>query len=89
MRAKDELGRFNDEINRSVSALESAPFPAVEETNPETEISDERSSVEPRRRHLRESIGTTAPETAFNWADLSGEGPTSIGNRFDEEVQTF
>ena len=45
--------------------------------------------MEPRRRYLRESTGTNAPETAFTWGDLSGEVPASVGNHRDQEVQTF
>ena len=57
-RVEDELGRVRDELARNASTVESAPFAAVEEINPGTAISDERSSVEPRRRYLRESTGT-------------------------------
>ena len=67
MRVEDELGRVRGELARNTSAVESAPFAAVEESNPGTGISDERSSVEPRRRYLRESTGTNEPETAFTW----------------------
>ena len=84
-----ELGRVREELARNASAVESAPFVAVEEINPGTGICDERSTVEPRRRYLRESTGTNAPETAFTWADLNGEMPTSVGNQRDQEVQTF
>jgi len=88
-RVEDQLGRVKEEIARNASAVESAPFTAVEEINPGTGISDERSSVEPRRRYLRESTGTNAPETAFTWEDLNGEGPTPVGNQRNQEVQTF
>ena len=86
---EDELGRVRDELARNASAVESTPFTAVGEINPGTGISDERPTVEPRRRYLRESTRTNAPETAFTWADLSGEAPTSVGNQRDQEVQTF
>ena len=86
---EDELGRVREELARNTSTVESAPIAPVEEINPGTGISDERSSVEPRRRYLRESTGTNAPETAFTWGDLSGEVPTSVGNQRDQEVQTF
>ena len=64
---EDELGRVREELARNTSAVESAPIAPVEEINPGTGISDERSSVEPRRRYRRESTGTNAPETAFTW----------------------
>ena len=66
-RVEDELGRVREELARNASAVESAPFAAIEETKPGRAISDERSTVEPRRRYLRESTGTNAPETAFTW----------------------
>ena len=47
-RVEDELGRVREELARNASAVESAPFAVVEEVNPGTGISDERSSVEPR-----------------------------------------
>ena len=86
---ENELGRVRDELARNASAVECVTFTAVEEINPGTGISDERPTVEPRRRYLRESTRTNAPETAFTWADLSGEAPTSVGNQRDQEVQTF
>jgi len=90
MLLRAELDRVKEEIARNASAVESAPFAAVEEIIPGTGISDERSTAEPRRRYLCESTGTNAPETAFTWADLSGEVPTtSVGNQRDQEVQTF
>ena len=89
MQVEDELGRVKEEIARNASAVESAPFAAVEEINPEKEISDECSTMEPRRRHLRESTGTNVPETAFTWGDWSGEAPTSVGNQRDQEVQNY
>ena len=48
MLLRAELDRVKEEIARNASAVESAPFAAVEEINPGTGISDERSSVEPR-----------------------------------------
>ena len=64
-RVEDELGRVREELAINASAVESAPFAAVEEINPGTGISAGRSSVEPRCRYLRESTGTNAPETAY------------------------
>jgi len=88
-RVEDELGRVKEELARNVSAGESAPFAAVEKTKPGTAVSDERSTIEHRRRYLRESTGVNAPETAFTWGYLSGEVSTSVGNQRNQEVQTF
>ena len=62
---EDELGRAKEELARNVSAEESAPFAAAEEAKSVTAIRDERSTIEPQRRYLRESTGTNAPETGL------------------------
>ena len=89
MQVKDELGRVKEEIARNASAVGPTPLAVVDETNLGTGISDERSSVEPLRRHPRESTGTNAPETAFTWPDLNGETHTSVGKNVIRRCNPF